>query len=621
MTSPETPDDLLVVDQVRVNEGPVQILDAVDLKVRRGEIHVILGPHGSGKSTLLKVIAGIQRPSGGTLLFQGKELRRHSPERATKLGIEAVLGESTLYPNLTICQIIALVHQPRRFLFNDSKTLHRLVADVLRELSPTLNPDVPIRSYGAVDQQLMQFAKAVCFPVKLLLVDELSMRLPPRELERVRYLLTVLSQRGTTILYATHNMEEVFNFASRVTVVRNRKVVDTAEVADIDRIQLVQRAYWLNASRDELTRSNFELFYLKSFYEGIFNSIPFPVLVTDTRGNVVLINSRFREVKRFADGPVTQRSVGELLAPSDEMERVLDRARRGDSTTISVAFTGSSGLSPRQEVQAHPLQDEDSSFIGVLFIGSELSPGSTNLAPSVTNDQGRLVGARLAHEIRNPLGIILNYLTLIRTEESIQKIRENARNVETEVRRIKSVAEEIFGGRHMADDVLASVRAVVNEVAEFVRPTAVALGVRIELAIHSAVNLRITEELLKQVILNLVINSLDAMSSGGVLTIVDAFRDRTYVLSVGDTGTGIPVELHEKIFDPFFTTKSDPGHQGLGLAISKDIISRIGGWFDVQSTPGTSTVVSINFPWALTRIHRESDERSHRQRAPPAKGS
>jgi len=602
MSSPERPDDLLVVDQVRVNAGSVRILDTVDLSVRRGEIHAILGPHGSGKSTLLKVIAGIQQPTAGRILFEGKEIRRHSPERATKLGIEAVLGESSLYPGLNICQTIALAHHPKRPFFNQSKTLRRLVADVLRELSPTLDPDRPIRSFDAVEQQLLQFARAVCFPVKLLLIDELSMRLPPQELDRVRYILTVLSHRGTTVLYATHNMEEVFHFASRVTVVRNRRVVETVEVADVDKIQLVQRAYWLNASRDELTRSNFELFYLKSFYEGIFNGIPFPILVTDTRGNAVMVNTQFRAMARIGNGQIVQRSVGEVLpsAPG-EMERVLSLASRGESTTVRVLGNDSEGGSAH-ELRAYPLQDEDSAFIGVLFSVMEPFAASSERTAE-TNEQGRLVGARLAHEIRNPLGIILNYLTLIRNEESVQKIRENARNVETEVKRIKFVAEELLGERRSAVEPVASVQAVVKGVAEFVRPTVVALGVRIEVSVQSELRLGLSEELLRQVILNLVINALDAMPLGGVLTIADAFRDgdRTYALSVGDTGTGIPPRLREKIFEPFFTTKSGTGHQGLGLAISKDIISRVGGWFEVQSTPGKSTVVSTVFPSALLK--------------------
>jgi signal transduction histidine kinase/ABC-type multidrug transport system ATPase subunit len=583
--------NILVIEDLSVNKGQQRLLNGINLAVLRGEIHAILGPPGSGKSTLIRAIMGIIPPTGGRIFFEGRELKRHLPRAAMKLGIEAVLNESTLYPTLSLFDNISISRMPRRrLLFYDTEKLHQAIAGVIQDLSLTLNPARPLSSFSVVEQHLAQLVKAVCLPTRLLLIDEISTKLPPTELEKIKHLLAIIRQRGTTILYSTNNMDEIFNFASRVSILKNGRVASTSRLSDIDKIQLVQMTYSFLSSREELERNNFELFYLKTFYESIFNTIPTPIMVTDTKGTIVVLNDTLKELLKIrSDRP--HGTFREALSLADKVNgETWETIKRGEVAHFEVGPA-------RQGISAFALTDEDDAFIGIVFLaGFQQLPHEVSDAHASTE---KLI-ARTAHEIRNPLGIILNYLKLIRTEVSVDRIHEKARLVESEVRRIKHMTEDIQAQSLRKRIRNEGLREILLEVIGLVGPTASSSKVTVTNHLDGDYVLHIETELFKQVILNIMINAVEAMPHGGSLEIrtgLETRGDKDYlVISFVDTGAGIPPDQVESIFEAFFTTKEKSSNQGLGLSISRDIMAGLSGFITVESNPGEGSTFHVFLP-------------------------
>ena len=179
----------------------------------------------------------------------------------------------------------------RKFLFfNDRRRMREQLVEAFRSIHLDVDPDTPIRHFDGPVQQLIELAKLACFPSRLVVVDEPASRIRPEDVETLQYLLSVLRQNGTAVLYVTNSMEEVFNFASRVSVLDHGEIVETSEISNIDKNQLVQLTYASLFSRKKLEKSNLELFYLNNLNRSIINNIPIPIIVADSQGSIILVN-------------------------------------------------------------------------------------------------------------------------------------------------------------------------------------------------------------------------------------------------------------------------------------------------------------------------------------------
>jgi signal transduction histidine kinase len=213
--------------------------------------------------------------------------------------------------------------------------------------------------------------------------------------------------------------------------------------------------------------------------------------------------------------------------------------------------------------------------------------------------QNRRAVWEVVHEVNNPLGIMLNYLTLIRTGNSLEEIHANAEVIGRELRRVRRIFGRLSGSSQpeRPQECRAVLREVVADVLAFLRPN-LAQGVALEVVMDSDICVPLEPDLVKQVVLNLVLNGIEAMPGGGTLRIGQGCIERGgrswATLTVHDTGVGVPPEDLPRLFEPFFTTKAGEEARGLGLSLSQDILGKAGGRIEVESRPGdTSFTVLI----------------------------
>lgn len=220
----------------------VTALDNVSFEARRGEVHALVGENGAGKSTLMKILSGAYRPDRGTVLLSGHPVAFQHPIESQRAGVAIIYQELNLLPERTIAQNIFLGRELVRFRIIDHRRMVQETGDLLRSLGVDLAPRALVKELNVARQQQVEIAKALSQNADILVMDEPTAALSPTEVEHMLTLVRRLQERGVTIVYISHRLEEVFQVADRVTVLKDGKVVTTRDVSDITKHDLV---HWM----------------------------------------------------------------------------------------------------------------------------------------------------------------------------------------------------------------------------------------------------------------------------------------------------------------------------------------------------------------------------------------
>lgn len=608
MNSVETV-DLLVIDDLTVRFRQKTVLENFRLTVGKGEVHSLFGDDAAQRSVLLKVVSGEIPIDDGALFFGGKLIRNHSPRKAMRLGIEIVDSSPKYFLNLTVLENIFTERRLKRnHIVADLRSMQARAAEFFEMLSVEMDLFEPLANLHSAHRKLVEIARAVCASPRLLLIDESTIDeirsiLKQEAIEKLYYVFSLLVNGGASILISSSNLDQIFKYADRVSIVRNCSILKTMRLSDTDKIQLVQMTYSSILSRKELEKSNFELFYLKNIYEGIINSMAFPVIVTDTKRNIIMMNrGAERLLKRKKDQSLSQ-PIHRVLGIEEEAIAKVEKAIEDMSKT---QFSFLPGVLPETGAFVFPILDDVESYLGMLLIFSshdeQIDVGKEIRRNSEMYDSEQRI-IKVVHEIKNPLGIILNYLRLLRTEWSRDRIRENVRSIENEVERITRLLDHLQGKHKNADPDRESgcrVSAIINEISELLTPGIEQSGIKLQIRYDYDGVISCDPDRISQVVLNVMLNSIEAMNEGGTLTIAcgnQRIEGREYaVMEFQDTGCGIEPENMQKIFDPFFTTKDEDESRGIGLSISLDIVRSLDGFFQVDSEPGRGSTFRVFLP-------------------------
>jgi ribose transport system ATP-binding protein len=243
MGDPDTaaPADIIEFQGTTKRFPGVLALDHVDLSIRRGEVHVLVGQNGAGKSTLVKLLCGVYAPDEGSILLEGQSYAPRNALAAIRAGIRVVYQEFNLLPYLTVAENIFFQRLPRRLGLVDFTRLHADAEAMLREVGLDLSPRARVETLGVAQMQLLEIAKALSTRSKVLILDEPTATLTPKEIHRLFEIIARLKARGVTILYISHRLQEVFDVGDRITILRNGRKVETMATAEASIPGIVRR--------------------------------------------------------------------------------------------------------------------------------------------------------------------------------------------------------------------------------------------------------------------------------------------------------------------------------------------------------------------------------------------
>jgi rhamnose transport system ATP-binding protein len=232
---------LLAFRQITKSFGAVRALRGVDLEVRAGEVHALLGENGAGKSTLIKVATGAHAPDSGVIELGEEILTRLDPALARRRGIACIYQQPALFPDLSVAENLALRLEPasgwRRVAWRERRSL---AVDLLARIGADIEPDREVGTLSMPEQQLVEIASAIGAGARVVIMDEPTASLTRHEQERLFGIVHALRREGVAVIYISHRLEEILALADRVTVLRDGQSVASRTRAEVDEATLIR---------------------------------------------------------------------------------------------------------------------------------------------------------------------------------------------------------------------------------------------------------------------------------------------------------------------------------------------------------------------------------------------
>ena len=471
-----------------------------------------------------------------------------------------------------------------------------------------ISAQATMRSLSYPERVLVDILRHLRSRPRLLILDESLERLTAPDFARVREALRRIAAEGNSVLFITHRIEDIYELAQRVTIIRKGKRLITDEVSRIDTVSLIKLAYTQVSSSARSGDINREFRQFLKFNEAILERLPLNLVVVDRRKAIKLMNRDATAFfgassKRALDG-----SVDLLFGERNEAVRAqvvdaLDQRRGVVLYSVGLEFDGG----PRTvDIVIDPILDGNA-YIGSMIIMNDRTEQEKILGHIAISEKLASIGllsAGVAHEINNPLATIYNYVDLLKLKVHDGALVETLGRLEDEVTGIERIVGNLIA---FSEDRALEVERIdlgelIDTIASLLVPNVRMRGIELEVD-RPPVGPRVVANHaeMKQVVLNLIKNAIDAMPDGGTLRVRLASELSEgvdwAVLRVEDSGAGIPESAMGDVFLPFYSTKSQAeGHMGLGLSIIYGIVLRLRGSIQAENISPRGCRFTVRIP-------------------------
>lgn len=231
----------LKLEGIKKSFGGVQALKGVDLEIRPGEIHCLAGENGCGKSTLIKVISGVHDATEGSVYIEGKKIDKLTPIDSIHKGIQVIYQDFAVFPNLSVAENIAM----NRALLTGAKKMswrkaRELALEAMEQIGARMDPDVLVERLSVANKQMVAICRAIINNAKLIILDEPTTALTAKEVAKLNVIVRSLKEKGMAVVIVNHKLDEIYEIADRLTILRNGANVATGMIREFDRARFVK---------------------------------------------------------------------------------------------------------------------------------------------------------------------------------------------------------------------------------------------------------------------------------------------------------------------------------------------------------------------------------------------
>lgn len=303
---------IIALEGVTKSYGGINALEDASFELFPGEVHALVGENGAGKSTLCKLVAGVVRPSAGTIRVDGQAVNLATPKDAGRHGISMVFQETSLVPQLTVAQNMVL---GREHAFNSVRRVRNAARQVLQQLNFKVDPSQLAGSLSTAKRQMVEIARAVLNKARVIILDEPTAALTPEETDHLFDLMRSLQRDGVAMIFISHALEEALVHADRISVLRNGRLITTGRAGSFDRASLIRNMIGDDlAEQAQLQRrrgiTSTPVLQVENIRMGnMVNNMSFSVFPGEVTGIVGLIGSGRTEVAKVIMGH-TKRNIG-----------------------------------------------------------------------------------------------------------------------------------------------------------------------------------------------------------------------------------------------------------------------------------------------------------------------
>ena len=298
-------DALLSMHEITKSFPGVLALSNISLKLDRGEVLALLGENGAGKSTLIKILGGAHLPDKGDITINGTSVNINNPVQARENGIAVIYQEFNLIPDLTVIENIFLGKEKSHFGFVDSKQEYRDAEKLFARIGISIDPGALCSELSVAQQQIVEIAKALSEKAQIIVMDEPSAALTGREVKKLFEIIRDLKMQGIGIIYISHRLEEIYEVADRVVVLRDGNYIGSSDTSQIERAKLIEMMVGrsLEAEFPERTAQiGGEILEVENLSGGIVKNVSFSVREGEVLGFAGLVGAGRTETMRLLFG-------------------------------------------------------------------------------------------------------------------------------------------------------------------------------------------------------------------------------------------------------------------------------------------------------------------------------
>lgn len=581
-------DSVVSLESINLYIEGHKVINNLSLKLYPGEIHAIVGDHDSGKTYIGEILSGVYKPSDGCIYLGNDRFQSLTISRAQSWGIYTVHQNTYLIDNFTVAENLFTPSDSYDFRNNKSK-MAEVFYKIMNKYELDLEPGRLYKDLYLSDKIVINIIRALIRNPKLLILDESLEKLSGVDLQKISSILRNHVEDNMSILCLSHKIDDIYNFADSVSILRNGQIYITDSVNNIDRLNLIKLCYSQLNNGDDISNTSKEFYQLLKYNEAILQKLPTNLIVTDDQNNIKLINETGKIFFSIEDQNFRGRKLETLIGDENrillnDLRNAFIEKKETSQYNIPLYLDGNIKII---NFKTFPIYD-GAFLIGNIIIIEDISEQEKlreqiNLSEKLASVG--LLAAGVAHEINNPLEIIYNHLNYLNMGIKNKEYREIISEIEEELRDIKVIVGNLisFSDNNNSSNELYNLNDLIVSLINLIRFNAKHKHIDIvfdtvlnEIIVHTSKNE------MKQVFLNLMKNSFEAMHQGGHIQIYTSIEVKLGVayasITIDDSGTGINKKDIKDIFLPFFSTKKRTGNNmGLGLSVIYGIIKKYNG--------------------------------------------
>ena len=606
--------DLLRLVNICLDYDRTRALKHIYLELGYSEVHAIVGEHGAGKSSLGLVMSGILKPQRGAVTFEGQWYVALNVATALKLGIRMIYQQVRLYEEFTVAENLFLSNSRiNRLLWNRKRHFLEAAKALLSEYDFDIDPATSLKNLNLSDQTVIEILKNISPQPKLLILDEVLERLSAPALHKIFNIFMELKRTGTSILFITHKIDDIYAFADRVSIIKNGEILVTDDVSNIDKINLIKMAYTQITTEQNIEDPNKEFNQYLKYNEAILRNLPINLIVVDNHQRIKMVNEHCKQHFALHAPSYLNVPLEQFFSETNinALELFTNAFSSEEETTFYQIPLIVNDIPTINNIRTFPIYDE-TFLIGHILIIEDITEYDQLQKQFMLSEKLASVGllaAGVAHEINNPLGIIANYLSYIKYHFHDESLHEAIDNVHEEITSIAHIVSNLhaFSDNKQLINEEIDINELIRNMLNLIKHNAKYKHIKMQFEPHEDdVLIRANKNEIKQVILNLLKNSFEAMPSGGQIfiktTIIPENGSNFVQIQFHDTGPGIYDENPDNIFLPFYSTKKGQEENlGLGLSVSYGIIKKYNGTIAVENIESGCQFV-IHLPQAGSSV-------------------
>jgi signal transduction histidine kinase/ABC-type branched-subunit amino acid transport system ATPase component len=608
LKTPEKP--IIRLSNVSIDYNNVKALININFSITAGQTIAIIGEHGAGKSSLAMVISGMLTPHSGQILINEIPMFPYTLKTAQRNNIKMVYQENMLNEHFTVAEnILYKSNYGTTFGFYSKNKVNQHVKEYLEKNDILINPKEMVLNLSLSERTVIEIMKTLFTEPAILILDEALEKLSTEHFSRIIPILLEHKKKGMSLVTITHKIDDIYNFADNITVLKEGSLLLTEKVDNINKLNLIRMAYTQVGANETTIKHDTDFYQILKYNEAILQFLPMNIIVIDDQLIIKMVNEHCIESFNMRGKTFLNTPISTLLRGNKKVINLIhESVKNKESQSFYNVEMKIQENSTINNIKTYPVYD-GLVVLGTILIIEDMTEYDNLQKQLILSEKLASVGmlaAGVAHEINNPLEIISNYLSYLKYTQSNRDVIESVDNVNKEISNIAKIITNFvsFSDNRRIGLKIVDINVIIDDILQLLRYNAKYNHIKINFSKENEEQLfKGDEGQLKQVILNLIRNSFEAMPEGGSITIKSSngviHGTPSSTITFEDTGTGITSEDINSIFLPFYSTKSSKKSQlglGLGLSISYHIIESFKGTLQVVNMDEGGCKFTINLP-------------------------